>query len=224
MISKGFAGHIKTFAFKIIAYKGFDQARTRYIFLKHRVQPIKFLLHGEEERFRPANKKDQNHGSNQQQWHHGQRQTLTSREHQNQAADHHQRGAGADAQGNLQHPLKGAGVAAHSHHQLTGAHAIQITIGEALDLEEKRVAQIARHTFPDLNRGVVIANRDEGDQHRDADHDQAGLDHHLLILLPNPLVNNALNQAGNREIKKDLGRQQNHSDGRTPPIGFDKIE
>ncbi len=96
-----FVGRFEALAFEIGAHEGLDQVHAGDIFLQDGVQPVQLLLHGPEERLHVDDEEDDDDRGDQQQRQHGQRQAAAGADHQDQAADHQQRRARADAQGDL---------------------------------------------------------------------------------------------------------------------------
>ena len=109
-------GNVETLHFAGIAHKGFDHARPGDVLLQDTVEPVEALLHRQEERAHFGGKKNNQPGGNQQDGQHDSRQFGVGVVHQNQAADHQQRGAGADAQENLRQPLENRRIAGEAHH------------------------------------------------------------------------------------------------------------
>ena len=120
------------------------------------------MLDDPEERLHLAGEEYENGRGDQQQREHGQRQAGAGTDHQDQAAHHQQRRARANAQRHLGESLQGGYIAGQAHHQLAGILPVEVAERKGLDLEKKRIPQIARHAFPHLNRQDAVSDRDHG--------------------------------------------------------------
>ena len=167
-------------------------------------------------------KKTMMRGGDQQERQHGQGQAGAGADHQDEAPDHQQRGARADPERNQHHALDGVRVAGQAHHQLAGLLFIEIGEGEGLDPGEKRIAQIAGHALPDLHGQDVVADGEQRAQERDAEHQQRGPDDDLLVVPPDPLIDDPLDQPGNRQIHEDQRGQQDQGQDGAFPVGPDE--
>ncbi len=224
MIGVGFVGALETLTFKVGAHKGFDQPRPRRVFLQDSVEPIQFLLHRAEQWFHLHHKNNDDDRSDQQKRQHAERQVAAGIDHQDETANHQQGRACADPQRDLRHALDGGRIAGQAHHQLTCLLFVEIAVGKSLDAREERVSQVAGDTFPDLHRQNIITDRDQRADNGNTNHQQGSLNHHLLVVGCDALVNDALNQTRDGEVEEYQRGQQDQRRNGAFPVWTDKME
>ena len=100
--------------------------------------------------------------------------------------------------------------------------SVEVGEGEGLDPGEKRLAQVAGHALAHLDGEDVVADGEQGAQQRDAEHQQRGLDDDLLVVPPDPLIDDPLDQPGDRQVHEDQRGQQDQGQDGAPPVGFDE--
>jgi len=210
-------GRLEALALEIGPHEGLDQPRPGDVLLQNGVELVEPLLHGSKERLHPDDEKDDEHGRDNEQRQQGQSQGGAGADHEDQAADHQKRGAGAYPQGDLDHALDGARVAGQADHQLAGLLFIEVGKGECLNPGEKGVTQIAGHALPDLDGEDVVYDGEQHAQKRNAEHQKRRSDNHLLVVLSDPLIDDPLDQPGDRKIHEDQrGQQDQGQDGAFP--------
>ena len=154
-------GRFEALALVVGAHKGLDQPRPGDVLLQDGVQPVQLLLHAAEQRLH-----------------------LDAEERRSPTEVTSSSGSMVSARLRLvlnirirlpiissgarvpmrseiwTSALDGAGVAGQAHHQLAGGEAVEVAVGEGLDLEEQRLAQVAGHAFAHLDREDVVADGD----------------------------------------------------------------
>ena len=194
--------------FVLGAHKGFDHAHAREVFLHHGIELIQLFLDDEKQRARFHEEPDHNPKDEGE---HGEPQPghLARGENQHdQRPGGPQRGARENAQAHHQDHLHLADVAGGAHEQLPGLHAIQVAEGERLHLAHEVAADVRAGLHPHAHGEDDVGDRDERLDHGDAEHQQCGVDDKGQVLSADALINDALGQAGDRQIGGHHAHQQ----------------
>ena len=221
-LGEGFACRFEALAFEVGPHKGLDQSRPGNVLLQDGVEPVELLLHGPKERLHPDDEKDDDRQSDDQQGQHGQSKGAVGTDHQDQAPDHEKRGARADPQRDQHDALDGVHIAGQAHHQLAGFLLIEIGERKGLDPGEERFAQIAGHAFPDLYGQDVVADGKKRADKRNTEHQKGCPYDDALVMLPDPLIDDPLDQPGDGKIHEDQRGQQGQGQGGALPIRLHK--
>ena len=144
------------------------------------------------------------------------------RDHQGQASDHQERCAGADPKRDQDHALDGVRVARQTHQQPAGLLFVEVGEGKALDPGKEGVAQVAGHALGDLHRQDVVPDREQRAQKRNAEHQERRPDDHPLVVTADALVDDPLDQPGDRQFHDDNGGQEDQGESGALPVGPDK--
>ncbi len=188
--------------------KGFDQAGAGNVFLQHGIEAVERPLHNPVARLHQHAKNDDHDPGQNQQRQDRKRQARVGGKHQDQAADHQQRRARADAQRDLHQPLHGRSVTAEPHEQVARGEPVKIAVGKGLDFEKDGFAQVASDAFADCDGKVVVADGEDRAHRRDRQHDERSLQHDSAILRRDAGVNQMLKQAWDGQVHKDQRCEQ----------------